>query len=103
LSAATGTTIRYTTDGTTPASTSAVYTTPFTLTGTVTIYAKAFHQDWTTSAQSGGQYIVKVSMPSFSLGGGTYAAGQAVTVTETTPSAVIHYTTNGNDPTASDP
>lgn len=103
LSAASGATIRYTTNGSTPTGSSSIYTTPFTLTGTVTIYAKAFHPDWTTSAQSGGEYTVKVATPTFSPDAGTYTAPQSITITNNTPSAVIHYTTNGVDPTESDP
>ncbi len=103
LSALSGATIRYTTDGSTPTSTSTIYTTPLTLTGTTTIYAKAFHPDWTTSAQGGGQFVVKVSTPTISPGSGTYTAGQTITISDSTPSAVIHYTIDGDDPTANDP
>jgi hypothetical protein len=103
LSAMPGAAIRYTTNGTTPSSYSPVYTAPIPITGTVTIYAKAFHPDWTTSLQSGGTYTVKVGAPVFSPSGGTYAAGQLITVNDTTPSATIHYTTNGVDPTEADP
>src|SRR5581483_7545976 len=103
LSAAAGATIRYTTNGTTPTSSSTIYTTPITVTGNITIYAKAFQQDWTTSAQSGGAYTVKVGAPVFSPAAGTYSPGQAITITDGTPGAVIHYTTNGVAPTTSDP
>jgi alpha-tubulin suppressor-like RCC1 family protein len=103
LSAAAYATIRYTTNGTTPTASSPIYTTPITLTGTVTIYAKAFHPDWTTSAQSGGQYTVKVGTPVFSPDSGSYAPGQLVTVTNPTAGAVTHYTIDGRDPTESDP
>jgi alpha-tubulin suppressor-like RCC1 family protein len=103
LSAAAYATIRYTTNGSTPTASSPIYTTPITLTGTVTIYAKAFHPDWTTSAQSGGQYTVKVGTPVFSPDSGSYAPGQLVTVTNPTAGVVTHYTIDGRDPTESDP
>ncbi|MDE3155355.1 MAG: chitobiase/beta-hexosaminidase C-terminal domain-containing protein [Acidobacteriota bacterium] len=103
LSAAAGATIRYTTDGTSPTAASPVYSAPIEVTGTVTIYAKAFSPDWTTSAQAGGQYTVRVGAPTLSPGAGSYAPGQAIMITDDTPGAVIHYTTNGIDPTASDP
>ena len=51
FSAAAGTTIRYTTNGSTPTSTCAtIYTAPISVTGTITITAKAFQTDWTPSA-----------------------------------------------------
>jgi hypothetical protein len=103
FSAAAGTTIRYTTNGSTPTSTSTIYTAPISVTGTITITAKAFQTDWTPSAAAGGVYTVKASMPVFSPDTGTYAPGQAVTITDATPGAVIHYSTTGIDPTATDP
>ena len=38
--------------------------------------------------------------PSFSLAGGTYNTPQMLTLTDATPGATIHYTTNGTTPTA---
>jgi alpha-tubulin suppressor-like RCC1 family protein len=102
LSAAAGATIRYTSNGSSPTTSSPIYTGPLTIAGTITIYAKAFQQDWTTSLQSGGQYTVKVSTPVFSPDTGAYAPGQTLTITDVTPSAVIHYTTTGIDPTEAD-
>ncbi len=95
--------IRYTTNGTTPTGSSPIYAGPITVTGTTTIYAKAFSPDWTTSAQAGGAYTVKVGSPVLTPGSGAYAPGQLITLTDTTPGAVIHYTTNGAPPTLSDP
>jgi hypothetical protein len=44
-----------------------------------------------------------VSAPIFSPSPGTYATAQTVTISDATPGAVIHYTTNGTTPTASSP
>jgi hypothetical protein len=41
--------------------------------------------------------------PTFSPPGGTYSSAQSVTISDTTPGAAIHYTTNGSTPTASSP
>jgi hypothetical protein len=38
--------------------------------------------------------------PTFSLAAGTYASAQSVSLTDATAGFVIHYTTNGNAPTA---
>jgi len=103
LSALSGATIRYTTNNTAPNASSPIYTAPFVLTGTVTIRAKAFHPDWTASAESSATYTVKVGTPVISPASGSYAAGQLVTISDPTPGAVIHYTINGVDPTANDP
>jgi hypothetical protein len=46
---------------------------------------------------------VIVAAPTFQVDGGVYDAAQDVIVACETPGAVIRYTTNGNDPTESDP
>ncbi len=103
IAAQAGATIRYTTDGSQVTSSSPIYTAPVVLTGTRTISAKAFHPDWATSAATTGTYTVRVATPRFTPDGGTYAAGQLVTIDDDTFGAVVHYTTNGGDPTESDP
>jgi hypothetical protein len=44
-----------------------------------------------------------VAAPTFSPGGGTYAAPQAVTISVATAGATIHYTTDGSTPTTASP
>lgn len=46
--------------------------------------------------------VQSVATPTFSPDGGTYPTAQSVTINCATPGSVIHYTTNGNDPTESD-
>lgn len=103
LSAAGSATIRYTTDGSTPDGSSSIYMAPIVLAAPMTVKARAFHVDWTQSAVSSTAYTVKVSAPTFSPDGGSQTAGQLITVATTTVGAVIRYTTNGLDPTESDP
>jgi alpha-tubulin suppressor-like RCC1 family protein len=103
ISAANYTTIRVTTDGTTPTSTSTLYSGPVTLSAPVTLKARAFQPDGTPGATATASYNVKVSLPTLSPGDGTYTTGQLITLEDQVPGAVIHYTTNGIDPTASDP
>jgi hypothetical protein len=50
---------------------------------------------WTFTSQSGSV----TQTPTFSPGTGTYASTQSVTIADTTPGAVIYYTTNGATPT----
>jgi len=47
--------------------------------------------------------VGRTASPIFSPGGGTYYSVQNVAIACATPDAVIHYTTNGVDPTESDP
>ena len=41
--------------------------------------------------------------PTFSPAGGTYGSAQAVTISDTTAGATIHYTTDGSNPNATSP
>lgn len=98
-----GATIRYTTDGTEPTGASAIYSTPVAIGSTATLKAKAFKSGWTDSAVGAGVYTMKVGRPAFSPGTAAYTGAQTVTVSTVTPGATIHYTTNGLEPSTSDP
>ena len=101
-----GATIRYTTDGTEPGYASRVYSGAFTVGETTSVKAKAFKNDYTASSLTSGLYVIDtgaVDTPRLSPGGGRYEMTQTVTVTTETSGATIHYTTNGSDPTESDP
>jgi uncharacterized protein YjdB len=57
-----------------------------------------------TRSSIGGEATVTVNLtqvatPTFSPAGGTYTSARAVSIRTTTPSAIIHYTTNGSTPT----
>jgi len=103
MTALTGATIRYTTDGTTPGTGSPMYTGPVTVSITQMLKARAFHVDWTTSGTTTGSYTINVATPTMSPTSGTYNAGQTITIADATAGATIRYTLNGLDPTASDP
>ena len=45
----------------------------------------------------------RVGTPRLNPAGGTYFSAQSVTLTTATASATIHYTTNGSEPTETDP
>jgi alpha-tubulin suppressor-like RCC1 family protein len=102
ISAATGATIRYTTNGSTPTESSTLYIDPVGLDQTKTLKAKAWKVDYSASAVASGTYTLKVAAPILSLAAGTYPAGTTVTVTAATARATLHYTLDGSDPTESD-
>jgi alpha-tubulin suppressor-like RCC1 family protein len=97
--------IHYTTTGSANAPTTSdpLYTGPLTVTTSTTLKAKAFHTDYTTSNLYSGTYTIVVDTPTLTPGGGTYAAGQIITVATTTPGATIYYTLDGDEPTTIDP
>jgi len=102
MSAAAGATIRYTTNGQSPTTSSPAYTAPVTVAATQTLKAKAFRPDWTESALTTTTYTLEVTAPVLSPGAGTYAMGQAITLTCATAGATIYYTLDGTEPTTSD-
>jgi hypothetical protein len=100
-----GATIRYTTDGTEPTSTSTAYTTPIPVnSGTVTIKAKAFKSGMTDSDTATATYTITppgtVIPPTFGLSAGSYSSPQNVVLSCITSGATIRYTTDGSEPTS---
>jgi N-acetylneuraminic acid mutarotase len=99
-----GAVIHYTIDGTRPNSTSAVYSTPITVSTTETVNAIAVANGMAISAPATAAYALNfgvAAQPAFSIPGGTYTSAQTVAITDSTPGAVIYYTTDGSTtPTA---
>jgi hypothetical protein len=101
-----GATIYYTTDGSTPSTSSAVYSAPITVSSTETIDAIATASGYNTSAMASATYTIAIptaATPTFSPAAGAYSSAQSVTVSDTTPGAVIYYTTDGSTPTPTSP
>jgi LysM repeat protein len=98
-----GTTIYYTANGTTPTTSSSVYSGPISVSATETIEAIAVEAGYTNSATATSVYTIAPALPAvtFSPAPGTYTSAKAVTITEATAGAVIYYTTDGSTPTAS--
>jgi hypothetical protein len=98
-----GTTIYYTTNGTTPTTSSRLYTGPITVSLTETIEAIAVETGYTNSPMSSMLYTIApiLPTPTFSLAGGNYTTSQSVTVSDATAGTTIYYTTNGTAPTTS--
>jgi Chitobiase/beta-hexosaminidase C-terminal domain len=101
-----GTTIYYTTNGTTPTTSSSVYTGPITVSSSETIEALAVQAGHVNSQVSTSAYTINsgtstLPTPTISPAGGTYTTAQSVTISDTTSGTTIYYTTNGTTPTTS--
>ncbi len=99
-----GAVIYYTTNGTTPTTSSAVYSSAVTVSASTTLEALAIAPGYTQSAVATAAYVIQAATaatPTFSPVAGTYTSTQSVTIADTTPGATIYYTTNGTTPTTS--
>jgi hypothetical protein len=99
-----GATIYYTTDGSTPTTSSSVYSGPIKITATATVNAIATASGFTQSAVGSAAYtlLVPAATPTISPASGTrFATTLTAAISDTTVGATIYYTTNGSAPTTS--
>ena len=96
-----GANIYYTTNGSTPTTTSTVYSSPITVSVNETVKAVAIASGYTLSATGSAAYAIEAATPTFSPAAGTYTSAQTVTISDGTSGATIYYTTNGTTPTSS--
>jgi Legume lectin domain/Chitobiase/beta-hexosaminidase C-terminal domain len=95
-----GASIYYTTDGSTPTTSSQKYTAPLTVTNTETINAIASASGFVQSALSSETYnlLTQALAPTFSPVAGSFGSAQLVTISSGTSGANIYYTTDGSTP-----
>jgi uncharacterized repeat protein (TIGR03803 family) len=98
-----GATIYYTTDGSTPTTTSTKYTDPIAVSESETIKAFAVATGVPQSQVAIASYQIgdTTAQPQFSPAAGFYTEAQSVTLTDADSTATIYYTTNGATPTTS--
>lgn len=100
-----GSSIFYTTDGTTPSPSSTPYTAPFAVASSLTAKAIATAAGYTQSLVGQATYIINgaAATPVAAPVAGTYTSSQTVTLTCATSGCVIHYTLDGSTPTSASP
>jgi len=93
--------IYYTTNGSTPTTSSTKYSGAIKVSTTETLKAIAVAAGYANSSVGTARYTLKTATPVLSPAGGTYATAQSVKITDVTAGATIYYTTNGSTPTIS--
>jgi N-acetylneuraminic acid mutarotase len=99
-----GATIYYTVDGRTPTTSSNLYTGPISIAGSMTLQAVAMAGGYSISYVGSATYMLNLptaAMPTFSVADGTYSTTQTVTISDSTPGAVIYYQINAYPSTSS--
>lgn len=99
-----GASIYYTTDGSTPTTSSTKYSAAINVSATETIKSMAVASGYSQSVVASAAYTINLpatATPTFTPGAGTYTSSQSVTIADKTSGAVIYYTTDGSTPTTS--
>lgn len=95
-----GALLYYTTDGSTPTADSIPYHAPLVLTDTTTLKVVAIKDGWQDSTVAEATYtkLARTATPVISPPGTEFSSSQEILITCATPSAAIHYTTDGSIP-----
>lgn len=103
ITSTSGATIYYTTDGSTPTTSSSVYLSPVPVNASATLKDFATKSGSTNSNVGSATYTINAdtAAPQFSPGEGYYATPQDVSLSSATSIASIRYTTDGSTPTSS--
>jgi hypothetical protein len=100
-SSTSGSTIYYTTNGSTPTTKSTKYSGKVTVSTSLTLKAIATKSGMTTSGTASGSYTIAIATaaPTFSPLPGTYATTQNVYINPPSSSSKVYYTVDGTTPT----
>ena len=94
-----GSTIKYTTNGTTPSATNgSTYSSPVAITADTKLQAVAYKTNYATSGVTSADYSIIITGATFSPVAGTYEGTQTVTIATVTAGDTIKYTVDGSDP-----
>ena len=95
-----GAIIYYTTDGSNPTTSSAVFNSsnPIVVSDDTTIKAMAVASGLKNSSVAAGTFNIRLATPTFSPLAGTYYSPQQVSISDSATSAAIWYTTDGTTP-----
>lgn len=96
-------TMRYSTDGSDPTEAHQLYSGSITVDATMVLKVKAWHATLPPSNTAAGAFTLKPKTPTITPFGGTYASAQTASISTTTGSATIRYTTDGSTPVATSP
>jgi len=91
--------IRYTTDGSIPSESSALYSGTLNVSVSTSFKARTFKTNWNPSNTASASYTLKVTPPTFNPVPGSYNAPLEVTINCATPGVTIYYTIDGTTPT----
>jgi hypothetical protein len=97
--ATSGATIYYTTDGSTPTTSSTRYLGPIAVNLTLTIRAIAVAPGMVNSDVASATYTLQAATPVFDPPDGSYLLPLTVSISDASPNTTIYYTTDGSTPT----
>ena len=97
-SATSGAAIYYTTNGSSPTTSSTPYSVAISIAANTTLKAIAVKSGMTNSGIRAESYAIVVATPSFNPSSGTYSSSPTVTISTSTSGASIRYTVDGSTP-----
>jgi N-acetylneuraminic acid mutarotase len=95
-----GSAIYFTTDGTTPTTSSTLYTAPLNLSSSKNLKAVATVPGYAPSSVASAAYtfLPVLAVPAFSPAPGAFSSAQTVSISDSSPNTTVYYTTDGSTP-----